>query len=94
MDEKRLSNLRNMIEAKNADSPYLDKSREDLLDSLGMTKDEGNKSLPTTTGLLFVGNQTALRELPLYEVKYIHYFEDGTYKPYEYKGNIDRKSVV
>lgn len=88
LDEKRLSNLRDMIEAKNADSPYLDKSREDLLNSLGMTKDEGNESLPTTTGLLFVGNQTALRELPFYEVKYIHYFEDGTYKPYEYKGNI------
>ena len=88
LDEKRLSNLRDMIEAKNADSPYLDKSREDLLDSLGMTKDEGNESLPTTTGLLFVGNQTALRELPFYEVKYIHYFEDGTYQPYEYKGNI------
>ena len=88
LDEKRLSNLRDMIEAKNADSPYLDKSREDLLDSLGMIKDEGNESLPTTTGLLFVGNQTALRELPFYEVKYIHYFEDGTYKPYEYKGNI------
>ena len=88
LDEKRLSNLRDMIEAKKADSPYLDKSREDLLDSLGMTKDEGNESLPTTTGLLFVGNQTALRELPFYEVKYIHYFEDGTYQPYEYKGNI------
>ena len=88
LDEKRLSNLRDMIEAKNADSPYLDKSREDLLDSLGMIKDEGNESLPTTTGLLFVGNQTALRELPFYEVKYIHYFEDGTYNPYEYKGNI------
>ena len=88
LDENRLSNLRDMIEAKNADSPYLDKSRDDLLDSLGMTKDEGNESLPTTTGLLFVGNQTALRELPFYEVKYIHYFEDGTYKPYEYKGNI------
>ncbi|MCF2603143.1 putative DNA binding domain-containing protein [Parabacteroides distasonis] len=88
LDEKRLSNLHDMIEAKNADSPYLDKSREDLLDSLGLTKDEGNESLPTTTGLLFVGNQTALRELPFYEVKYIHYFEDGTYRPYEYKGNI------
>lgn len=88
LDEKRLSNFRDMIEAKNSDSPYLDKSSEDLLDSLGMTKDEGNEILPTTTGLLFVGNQTALRELPFYEVKYIHYFEDGTYKPYEYKGNI------
>lgn len=88
IDEKRLSNLVDMIEAKNADSPYLDKSKEDLLDSLGMTKDEYGEPLPTTTGLLFIGNQTALRELPYYEVKYIHYFSDGTYKPYEYKGNI------
>ena len=88
IDEKRLSTLDDMIEAKNADSPYLDKSKEDLLDSLGMTKDEDGEPLPTTTGLLFIGNQTALRELPYYEVKYIHYFSDGTYKPYEYKGNI------
>lgn len=88
LDEKRLSQLRDMIEAKNANSPYLDKTQEDLLDSLGMTKDEGSETLPTTTGLLFVGNQTALRELPFYEIKYIHYFADGTYKPYEYKGNI------
>lgn len=88
IDEKRLSTLVDMIEAKNADSPYLDKSKEDLLDSLGMTKDEDSEPLPTTTGLLFIGNQTALRELPYYEVKYIHYFSDGTYKPYEYKGNI------
>lgn len=88
LDEKRLSQLRDMIEAKNANSPYLDKTQEDLLDTLGMTKDEGSETLPTTTGLLFVGNQTALRELPFYEVKYIHYFADGTYKPYEYKGNI------
>ena len=88
IDEKRLSTLVDMIEAKNADSPYLDKSKEDLLDSLGMTKDEDGEPLPTTTGLLFIGNQTALRELPYYEVKYIHYFSDGTYKPYEYKGNI------
>ena len=88
LDENRLSQLRDMIEAKNANSPYLDKTQEDLLDSLGMTKDEGSETLPTTTGLLFVGNQTALRELPFYEVKYIHYFADGTYKPYEYKGNI------
>ena len=88
IDEKRLSTLVDMIEAKNADSPYLDKSKEDLLDSLGMTKDEDGEPLPTTTGVLFTGNQTALRELPYYEVKYIHYFSDGTYKPYEYKGNI------
>jgi len=88
LDTQRLINLRDLIEAKNANSPYLDKSDEDLMDSLGMTKDEGEGALPTTTGLLFVGNQRALRELPYYEVKYIHYYADGTYRPYEYSGNI------
>lgn len=88
LDERRLSTLLDMIGTKNPDSPYLNKTSEDLLDSLGMTKDEGSETLPTTTGILFVGNQTALRELPFYEVKYIHYYSDSTYKPYEYKGNI------
>ena len=53
-----------------------------------MVKDEDGRIKPTTTGILFVGNNKALRELPFYEVKYIHYYADGTYKPYEYKGNI------
>lgn len=88
MDEGRLQTLRRMIETKNNESPYLDKTDEDLLDSLGMVKEEGGRVKPTTTGILFVGNNKALRELPYYEVKYIHYFSDGTYKPYEYKGNI------
>ena len=88
MDESRLQTLRRMIETKNNESPYLDKTEEDLLDSLGMVKEEGGRVKPTTTGILFVGNNKALRELPYYEVKYIHYFSDGTYKPYEYKGNI------
>ena len=88
LDEKRLNDLLGLIEAKYSESPYLNKTREDFLDSLGMTRDDGNEVLPTTTGILFVGNQNALKELPYYEVKYIHYFSDGTYKPYEYKGNI------
>lgn len=88
LDNKRIETLRNMIESKNAESPYLEKSDDDLLDSLGMTKEENGCLLPTTTGILFVGNQTALREIPYYEIKYIHYYSDGTYKPYEYKGNI------
>lgn len=88
MDEGRLQTLRRMIETKNNESPYLDKSDADLLDSLGMVKEEDGRINPTTTGILFVGNNKALRELPYYEVKYIHYFSDGTYKPYEYKGNI------
>ena len=88
IDETRLQSLLGLIEAREPDSPYLDKTREDFLDSLGMTKGDGDEVLPTTTGILFVGNQNALKELPFYQVKYIHYFADGTYKPYEYKGNI------
>ena len=64
LDNKRLETLLDMIRAKTPDSPYLDKGSDDLLDSLGMTKEEGESVLPTTTGILFVGNQTALRELP------------------------------
>lgn len=88
IDANRLQMLRGLILNKNNESPYLDKTDEDLLDSFGMTKEEGESILPTTTGILFVGNDKALRELPFYEVKYIHYFSDGTYKPYEFKGNI------
>ena len=88
MDGNRLQTLRSLIATKNNESPYLDKTDADLLDSLGMVKDEDGRIKPTTTGILFVGNNKALRELPFYEVKYIHYYADGTYKPYEYKGNI------
>ena len=87
-DISRLQTLRSLIETKNNESPYLEKTDTDLLDSLGMVKEEDGEIKPTTTGILFVGNNKALRELPYYEVKYIHYFSDGTYKPYEYKGNI------
>ena len=88
LDNGRLQTLRRMIETKNNESPYLDKTDADLLDSLGMVKEEDGRIKPTTTGILFVGNNKALRELPYYEVKYIHYYSDGTYKPFEYKGNI------
>lgn len=88
LDENRLQTLRSLIETKNSESPYLDKTDADLLDSLGMVKEEDGRIKPTTTGILFVGNNKALRELPYYEVKYIHYYADGTYKPYEYRGNI------
>ena len=88
MDGNRLQTLRSLIATKNNESPYLDKTDADLLDSLGMVKDEDGRIKPTTTGILFVGNNKALRKLPFYEVKYIHYYADGTYKPYEYKGNI------
>lgn len=44
--------------------------------------------MPTTTGILFIGNQKALKELPYNQIKYIRYYEDGSYTPYEYSGNL------
>lgn len=46
IDPKRLARLRDLIEAKNSDSPYLDKTDEDLLDSLGMTREGNDGILP------------------------------------------------
>ena len=87
-DENRAVKLQDMIKAKNSESPFAYKNIPELLDSLGMTKEDNDKILPTTTGLLFVGNDKALRELPFYEIKYIRYDADGSYTPLEYRGNI------
>ena len=88
VDKERLETLRTLIQEKRPDSPYFKKDAIELLDTLAMVKQENDAILPTTTGLLFVGNRQALREIPYSQIKYIHYFEDGTYQPYEYSGNI------
>ena len=53
-----------------------------------MIKEENQKILPTTTGVLFIGNTKALKEFPYNQIKYIRYYEDGSYKPFEYSGNL------
>lgn len=88
VDKDRALLLRRRIQEAHPDSQYLRKPLSELFDSLGMTKQEGEETLPTTTGVLFVGNQRALREMPYSQIKYIHYFEDGTYQPYEYTGSL------
>ena len=88
IDKTRLNTLRNLIQEKRPDSPYFQKGTIELLDALAMVKQENENILPTTTGLLFVGNRQSLREIPYSQIKYIHYFDDGTYQPYEYSGNI------
>lgn len=69
-------------------SPYLKSSSPEFAESLGLIKEEHGKQLPTTTGILFIGNKKALRELPYNQIKYIRYYEDGTYTPFEYSGNL------
>ena len=87
-DEARTSTLYNKIKDVRTDSPLLKDSREDFNDAMNLEKDEMGELFPTTTGILLVGNNKALKELPYSEIKYVRYYEDGTYKPYEWKGNL------
>lgn len=76
------------IQREKPQSPYLKKNSPEFTETLGLIKEENGKLLPTTTGILFIGNQKALKELPYHQIKYIRYYEDGTYTPFEYSGNV------
>ena len=60
----------------------------EFTETLGLIKEENGVQLPTTTGILFIGNGKALKEMPYSQIKYIRYYEDGSYKPFEYSGNL------
>lgn len=76
------------IQREKPQSPYLKNNSPEFTETLGLIKEENGKSLPTTTGILFIGNQKALKEIPYNQIKYIRYYEDGTYTPFEYSGNL------
>lgn len=76
------------IQKEKPQSPYLKNNSPEFTETLGLIKEENGKSLPTTTGILFIGNQKALKEVPYNQIKYIRYYEDGTYTPFEYSGNL------
>lgn len=76
------------LQSVNPLSPYLKKDLSEFGETLGFIEEDDDVYWPTTTGLLFVGNQKALRQLPYSFIKYIRYKSDGTYTPYEYKGDI------
>lgn len=87
-DETRVKNLQNLIRLARPDSPYLKDNIDDFNDVLSLAKEEDDKILPTTTGILFTGTDKALREFPYAMIKYIRYFDNGTYRPYEWSGNL------
>jgi ATP-dependent DNA helicase RecG len=87
-DSGRTQLLYDKIKYVRPDSPFLKESREDFNDVLNLEMDEQGEMLPTTTGILLAGNNKALKEFPYSEIKYVRYFDDGTYKPYEWKGNL------
>lgn len=76
------------IQREKPQSPYLKNNSSEFTETLGLIKEENGKLLPTTTGILFIGNSKALKELPYNQIKYIRYYEDGTYTPFEYSGNL------
>ena len=76
------------IEAENPRSAYLKNTSAEFIETLGLFREENGKRLPTTTGLLFIGNDKARRNLPYSQIKYVRYHADGTYTPYEFTGDI------
>lgn len=70
------------------ESPFLKKTSEEFIETLGLIKEVDGKYFPTTAGILFIGKPKALKEIPYNQIPYIRYFEDGTYKAYEYTGNL------
>ena len=87
-DLTRTRTLFQLILKEKPQSPYLKNDASEFSETLGLIREENGKLLPTTTGILFIGNQKSLREFPYNQIKYIHYFEDGSYAPFEYAGNL------
>ena len=87
-DKVRTENLVNKIKTARKDSPLLKDNTDEFNDTLNFIKEEQGALYPTTTGVLLVGNNKALKEIPYSEIKYVRYYEDGRYQPYEWKGNL------
>jgi ATP-dependent DNA helicase RecG len=87
-DINRMRELYNRIQKEKPQSPYLKNNSSEFSETLGLVKEDKNNLLPTTAGILFIGNDKALREIPYNQIKYIRYYEDGTYTPHEYSGNL------
>jgi ATP-dependent DNA helicase RecG len=87
-DIEKLRKLYGIIKKENPKSPFLKKGQLEFAETLGLVKESDDVYFPTTTGLLFIGNERALREIPYSLVNYIRYKSDGTYTPYEYRGNL------
>ncbi|NEW84925.1 MAG: hypothetical protein GZ094_21510 [Mariniphaga sp.] len=84
----RMRDLWNRIQHEKPQSPYLKNTSFEFTETLGLVKEENGKNLPTTAGILFIGNQKALKEFPYNQIKYIRYYDDGAYTPFEYSGNL------
>lgn len=87
-DIQRTRTLYNFIQKVKPQSHLLKTTSFEFTETLGLVKEKEGGNYPTTTGVLFIGNQKALREFPYSHIKYIRYYEDGTYTPFEYSGSL------
>lgn len=87
-DEERTQMIRDKIRKARMDSPLIQKNNDDFKDALNFEKEDNGDILPTTTGILLAGNDKALKEIPFSQIKYVRYAADGSYQPYEWKGNL------
>ena len=84
----RTRELFRRIQEEKPQSPYLKKDSFEFTETLGLIKEEGENTYPTTAGVLFIGTDRALKEFPYNQIKYIRYYEDGSYAPFEYTGSL------
>ena len=87
-DEARTQIIRDNIRKARMDSPLIQKGNDDFKDALNFEKEDNGDILPTPTGILLAGNDKALKEIPYSQIKYVRYAADGSYQPYEWKGNL------
>lgn len=87
-DIEKTRKLWKIISGNNPKSGFLKNDKEEFKEVLGLVKESNDIKYPTTTGILFVGNDNSLREIPHSYIKYIRYYNDGTYTPYEFKGDL------
>lgn len=87
-DIQKTRELYNRIKNNKPASPYLKNTPEEFAETFGLIKEEKDSLLPTTAGILFIGNDAALKTFPYNLIKYIRYYEDGTYTAFEFKGTL------
>jgi predicted HTH transcriptional regulator len=87
-DIAKTRSLWNRISREKPSSPYLKSTTLEFTETLGLVKEESKAYWPTTTGILIIGKEKTLREFPYNQIKYVRYREDGSYTPYEFKGDL------
>lgn len=88
VDLGRIDHFKSLMAKVDAKNPKIQYNWDKLCDVLGWMIEKDGELLPTTAGLLFAGTDAALRLLPYSQVKYIRYFDNNTYRVYEYSGNV------